>query len=171
MPTKADSRSRGFSIIELLVVVAVLGIIAAIAIPNLLASRRAANEGSALSSIRVIFAAQASYRATTGSGSYAGDLSELSAAGTLDTALGCSAEPCYKSGYLFSVDALTSSTGTALWNLNAVPQTATGPMQTGSLSFYTNEIGAIFVNVGPTAPSAGLSETVRVPTDGSPYQN
>ena len=73
-----NENEKGFSLIELLVVVIIIAIVAAIAIPNLLASRRAANEASAISSLRTIHSAQATYQATTGNGvNYAPDFTTL----------------------------------------------------------------------------------------------
>jgi len=68
---------KGFSLVELLVVVIIIAIIAAIAIPNLLASRRAANEASAIASLRTIHSAQVTYQSTRGKGTDFGDFTAL----------------------------------------------------------------------------------------------
>src|SRR5262245_41149437 len=92
-------RQDGFSLIELLIVVAIIGIIAAIAITNLLASRRAANEGSAQQSIRTIHSAQSTYQATKGNGAYSSNLTNLYDQNMIDTVLNTGS----KSGYEFGI--------------------------------------------------------------------
>ena len=92
-------KQKGFSLIELLIVVAIILIIAAIAIPNLLRSRIAANEASAVGSLRSINTAEVTYASTYPAQGFAAALANLGppaagapvsslAAGTIDSVLG-----------------------------------------------------------------------------------
>src|SRR5438105_5888280 len=106
---------KGFSLIELLIVVVIIGIIAAIAIPNLLAARRSANEGSAISACRTLHGAQMTYSSTYGNGDYAGAvgagtvqaLTELGTPNLVDSVMATGT----KSGYNF-VGGRVAKTGT-----------------------------------------------------------
>src|ERR1700693_2771166 len=111
-------KQKGFSLIELLIVVAIILIIAAIAIPNLLRARIAANESSAVASIRTINTAQISYNSAYPSVGFAADLPTLSGSCTGST-LPTSAAACLidsqlasgtKSGYTFTATAASGTT-------------------------------------------------------------
>jgi hypothetical protein len=93
----------------------------------------------------------------------------LSATAISDTALGCAVQPCLKSGYNFNMDADPGPGPGGYqphWNLTATTSVATGINATGARSFYTNEVGVIYYQLGGTAPGAGITQYVRVPTDG-----
>ncbi len=144
-------KQKGFSLIELLIVVAIILIIAAIAIPNLLRSRIAANEASAVGSVRTINTAEVTYASSYPDCGYT-NLSNLGGSGGTSTAAGlidAVLASGTKSGYSFAAAAAGGSgtcggTGTATPNVtytvNAAPITAG---QTGQRTFYSDQSGVI----------------------------
>ena len=139
------SNQKGFSLVELLVVVIIIAIVAAIAIPNLLASRRAANEASAQSSMRTIHSAEATYQATVGGGTLYGTLVELNTNGLIDSALG--AATSQKSGYGFAL-----TTGSQIYCATGAPIT---PGTTGVNYFGVETEGVIWKHTAAMTCSAG----------------
>ena len=114
---------RGFSLIELLIVVAIILIIAAIAIPNLLRSRMAANQSAAAQTLRTINTAQVAYSTTYATVGYAATLTALgpngvdctnpavvtsTAACQLDGVVACAATPCKKGAYQYDLFVVTA---------------------------------------------------------------
>jgi len=150
----------GFSLIELLIVVAIIGIIASIAIPNLLASRRAANEGSAQQSIRTISSCETAYKFSYGNGSYA-DLPTLGAKVMTDSVLSSGT----KSGYSF-VATPVSAPSDQFWAY-AFPVTTTGIGSTGSRRFAVTEDGVLRGDTNLTGPPASQVAAQAMPPMGN----
>jgi type IV pilus assembly protein PilA len=151
--------SRGFSLIELLIVVAIILIIAAIAIPNLLRSRIAANQASAVGSLRTINTAEITYASTYNTG-YSPTLVALgppapgaqataTSAGLIDSLLASG----QKSGYSFVYVASTGTSGTnyVSYTLNANPLQ---PGTTGQNYYFTDQSAVIRQNTSGTAGSS-----------------
>jgi len=136
-------QAKGFSLIELLIVVAIIGIVASIAIPSLLASRRAANEASAQSSLRTIQSCELTYQASTGRGDY-GTLAQIRADVLTDAVLGSGS----KSGYNFAATPSAAGVRPALFYATAVPIITTGIGQTGTRRFGITEDGVIHGDSG-----------------------
>ena len=134
-------KERGFSLIELLIVVAIILIIAAIAIPNLLKSRIAANEAAAVGALRTVITAEITYYATNPAAGYI-TLSGLGGAQMIDSTLASGA----KSGYKFT-DEVIKSSGSPLNDQFAAFAAPLSPGTSGARYFCSTEEGTLKYNM------------------------
>jgi prepilin-type N-terminal cleavage/methylation domain-containing protein len=165
-------KADGFSLIELLIVVAIILIIAGIAVPNLLRSRIAANEASAVSTLRTIASANATYHTAYNIG-YAGTLVNLgpsssptsAAADLLDAALGV-ASPI-NSGYAFTYSAANAAPTRAAPNQSySATGAPTAAGSSGTSTLCVDQTGVVGRNPLGTAPgntASGCNYTITSP--------
>ena len=166
---RKQNQKRGFSLIELLIVVAVILIIAAIAIPNLLRSRIAANEASVVGSLRTLNTSEVTYNTTYPAVGFACSLSLLgppasgttassSAAGLIDSNLAGGAKSGYS--FVFLNTTCTPSNGVnTTYDIGTSPQT---PGVTGQRYFCSDLSGVIQFNpptAGAFTDSSGVCST------------
>jgi type IV pilus assembly protein PilA len=151
-------KQKGFSLIELLIVVAIILIIAAIAIPNLLRSKMAANESSAVGSMRTINTAEVSYVTAYPNQGFSVDIASLggvapclvattAAACLVDNTLAlANGAPTAKSGYWFTYASAGAPPNT--YTMTGQPALAGS---TGQRGFYTDQTGVIRYAISGTA--------------------
>jgi type IV pilus assembly protein PilA len=150
-------KQKGFSLIELLIVVAIILIIAAIAIPNLMKSKMAANESSAVGSVRTINTGQVTYAASCPGVGFSATLAELNTGaicaggtGIIDNVLATGV----KSGYTFTYTPVAANGLNTTYTTVAVPQTVG---TTGQRGFFSDQTGVIRYTLDGSAPTAASS--------------
>jgi len=147
-----DANKKGFTLIELMVVIAIIAILATIGLPNLLRAKMSANEASAIQSLRTLVSAQDTFHNTQGTNRY-GTLIELSAAipPCIDPGLGSGTV----SGYTVTIVGAPDSD---TWAAVAIPNVVG---TAGNRGFYVDQSGIIRFTVDGSAPTAASPEINR----------
>ncbi|NLV44979.1 MAG: prepilin-type N-terminal cleavage/methylation domain-containing protein [Candidatus Hydrogenedentes bacterium] len=148
-------RNKGFTLIELMIVVAIIAIIAAIAIPNLLRSRLQSNESAAIANLKTLVGAETAFAAANGGYTAAWDLMNAPADGPpfLDIELGGGTVQGYD--YVLDTDNGAAVGATAFFTnfqCTATPAIATGTGATGIRIFWVDAGGVIRLNDGTGDP-------------------
>ena len=150
----------GFSLIELLVVVAIILIIAAIAIPNLMRSKISANEASAGESLRTIVTGEVTYAAACPDTGFSATLNELytgalcgGGKNIIDSVLGAS-DPSFKTGYTFTYAPQASLGLNTTFTVIGIP---TNLGFTGDRGFYSDQTGVIRYSLNGSTPTSASS--------------
>ena len=149
-------KKSGFTLIELMIVVAIIAIIAAIAIPGMLRARMSANEANAIGTLRTISTAEIQYQSS--GAEVAANINQygtLSNLGTpdppfLDSAL-TAGDTVQKSGYAFNVAVTAGVVGTpAAFEATAIAESE----RTGSRNFFIDDTGVVLWEQEPTVPDS-----------------